>query len=215
MDKGFTEFCNFLFKNKFSSKLIKSFKIYQSILAEKNQKLNLVSRNSLERIWSIHFLDSILICEEIDFSNKTVLDFGSGAGFPGIPIKILYPTMKIYLIESVRKKSLFLRYLLEKLDLQESSVINNRIENLDISFNKNFDFILIRAVKMKKVYYEKCFELLKKNGIIILYKGKEFQDEVVKLKHLNPNRYIKIIKKRYPDIGMRNYVIVQKVTNYR
>ncbi|MEA3475497.1 MAG: 16S rRNA (guanine(527)-N(7))-methyltransferase RsmG [Candidatus Cloacimonadota bacterium] len=215
MDKDFNEFCNFLFKNNFSANLIKGFKIYQSILAEKNQKLNLISKNSLDRIWSAHFLDSILICDEINFSNKTVLDFGSGAGFPGIPIKILYPTMQIFLLESVRKKVLFLRYLLEKLDLQEYEIINNRIENLDISFNKNFDFILIRAVKMKKIYYEKCFQLLKNDGIIILYKGKEFQEKVVRLKHLNPNRDIKIIKKRYPDIGMRNYVIVQKVTNYR
>jgi len=215
MDKNFNEFCNFLFKNKFSANLIKSFKIYQSVLAEKNQKLNLVSKNSLDRIWSAHFLDSILICEEIDFSNKTVLDFGTGAGFPGIPLKILYPSMQIFLLESVGKRALFLRYLLEKLDLQKSEVLNIRLENLGYQFINFFDFVLVRAIKMKIIYYKKCFQLLKNNGIIILYKGKEFQDEVVKLKHLNPDIDIRIIKKRYPDIGMRNYVIVQKVTNYR
>jgi len=215
MDKNFIEFTDFLLNHNFSSDLVEKFKIYQSILTERNKKINLISKNSLERIWSAHFLDSVLICDEIGFSNKTVLDFGSGAGFPGIPLKILYPSMRIYLLESVRKKALFLRYLLEKLDLQEYEIINNRIENLDISFDNRFDFVLVRAVRMKNIYYKKCFQLLKNNGIIILYKGKEFLDEVVKLKHLNPNSDIRIIKKRFPGIGMRNYVIVQKVTNYR
>ena len=145
MDKNFNEFCNFLVKNKFSDNLIKSFKIYQSVLAEKNEKLSLVSKNSLDRIWSAHFLDSILICEEIDFSKKSVLDFGTGAGFPGIPLKILYPTMRIFLLESVRKKTLFLRYLLEKLDLQEYEIIN-----ITGDVNVRFGLPLIQAIKAFK-----------------------------------------------------------------
>lgn len=214
MDNDFIEFTNYLKQNKISLKLIEKFKIYHSFLNEKSQRLNLISKNSLEKIWSAHFLDSILICDEINFSNKTVLDFGSGAGFPGIPIKILYPTMKIYLIESVRKKALFLRYLLEKLDLQNSDVLNIRLENLGNQFINFFDIVLVRAIKMKIIYYKKCFQLLKNNGIIILYKGKEFQEKIVKLKHLDTNSEIRIIKKRFPGIGMRNYVIIQKVNNY-
>ncbi len=209
MDKDFNEFCNFLFKNKFSANLIKSFKIYQSVLAEKNEKLNLVSKSSLERIWSAHFLDSILICDEIDFSHKTVLDFGSGAGFPGIPLKILYPSMQIFLLESVRKKALFLRYLLEKLDLQEYEIINNRIENLDISFDNRFDFVLVRAVRMKNIYYKKCFELLRKNGEIIIYQSKNCHHLVTDFKKMYSNKYVRVITKYHPIKGIRRYIIIR------
>ncbi|MCK4338434.1 MAG: 16S rRNA (guanine(527)-N(7))-methyltransferase RsmG [Candidatus Cloacimonetes bacterium] len=209
MDNDIIEFTNYLKQNKISLKLIERFKIYHSVLNEKSQRLNLISKNSLEKIWSAHFLDSILICDKINFSNKTVLDFGSGAGFPGIPIKILYPTMKIYLIESVRKKVLFLRYLLEKLDLQESNVINNRIENLDISFDDVFDFVLVRAVRMKYVYYKKCFDLLKRNGEIIIYQSENFHNQVEDFRKKYPNKNVRIISNLHPIKGIRKYIIIK------
>ncbi|MBC8526317.1 MAG: 16S rRNA (guanine(527)-N(7))-methyltransferase RsmG [Candidatus Cloacimonetes bacterium] len=210
MDNNIIEFTNFLLNHNFSSDLVEKFKIYQSTLTERNKKINLISKNSLDRIWSAHFLDSILICEEIDFSNKTVLDFGSGAGFPGIPIKILYPTMKICLIESVRKKALFLRYLLEKLELQNSEVLNIRFEDLGNQFINFFDIILVRAVRMDKIYYEKCAQLLKQKGAVILYKGKSCETELEKIECAMFFKNVRKFQKRDSALGTRNFIVIGK-----
>ena len=209
MDNNIIEFTNFLKKNKFPLDLMEKFRIYHSVLSKKSQKLNLISKNSLDRIWPAHFLDSILICDEINFSNKTVLDFGTGAGFPGIPIKILYPTMQIFLLESVRKKALFLRYLLEKLDLQKSEVLNIRLENLGNQFINFFDFVLVRAVRMKYSYYKKCFDLLKRNGEIIIYQSENFHNQVEDFRKKYQNKNVRIISKYHPIKGMRKYIIIK------
>ncbi|MBC8313214.1 MAG: 16S rRNA (guanine(527)-N(7))-methyltransferase RsmG [Candidatus Cloacimonetes bacterium] len=210
MDNDIAEFSNFLITHKFSLELIGKFKIYQSILAEKNQKLNLVSKKSLEKVWISHFLDSILICDEFVFSDKSILDFGTGAGFPGMPLKLLFPKMNLFLLESKRKKTLFLRYLSEKLDLQKTKILNERIENLDDSFHNFFDFILVRAVKMKINYYEKCFQMLKKDGAMILYKGEEIKTELNKINRLAFFANVQNFQKKYSFFKIKNYILVRK-----
>ena len=209
MDNDIIEFIDFLKNNKFSTNLVKKFRIYHSIISKRNKKINLISKNSLEKIWSAHFLDSILICSEINFSDKIVLDFGSGAGFPGVPLKILFPTMQIFLLESVRKKALFLRYLMEKLDLQKSEVLNIRLENLDNQFINFFDIIIVRAIRMKNVYYEKCFELLKRNGEIIIYQSDKIHNFIENFRKKYPNKMVRIISNFHSIKGIRKYIEIK------
>ena len=83
------------------NRIISEFEKYHTLLFDENQKINLVSRKtSKDDYWTIHFLDSLLPLEIFDFSGKRVLDFGSGGGLPGIPLKILFPSAEIYLLES-------------------------------------------------------------------------------------------------------------------
>lgn len=206
---SFNSLKNFLVRNNYSLKSMKIFKKYKDIIEEKNKKFNIISKNSLKNIWLKHFLDSILITEYINFENCVIMDIGSGAGLPGIPIKILFPSMKLFLIESIRKKYLFLKYVIEKLDLTKVEVISNRFENMTNLHFPQIDYCLFRAVKMKKIYYEKCFQLLKNNGIVILIKGKNYQYDIKVLHKMNLNKN-KIIKKYIAEIGARNFILIKK-----
>ena len=210
MNREIETFTNFLLNHNFSLDLLEKFRIYHSVLNEKSQKLNLISKNSLERIWTAHFLDSILICEKINFSNKTVLDFGSGGGFPGIPLKIFYPSMELYCVESIRKKVLFLRLIKQELKLQKMTIINSRFEELDNDLESSFDHIVVRAVKMNDEYFAKAFELLKPSGKLILYKSTVNNDEVDKINRYNDCEATEIIRKEYSGLGKRALIIVKK-----
>jgi 16S rRNA (guanine527-N7)-methyltransferase len=117
--------------------------------------------------------------------------------------------MKIFLLESVRKKVLFLRYLLEKLDLQNSEVLNIRLENLGNQFINFFDIVLVRAVRMKNIYYKKCFELLRKNGEIIIYQSKNCHSRVNGFKKMYSNKYVRVITKYHPIKGIKHYIVIR------
>ncbi|MDP8227702.1 MAG: 16S rRNA (guanine(527)-N(7))-methyltransferase RsmG [Candidatus Celaenobacter polaris] len=186
------------------------FVLYEKILRERNKKINLVSERSLENIWLTHFLDSILITDFLDFSNSRVLDFGSGGGFPGIPLKIFYPTMELYCVESIRKKVLFLRLIKQELNLSETNIIHSRFEELDHNIKGSFDYIVVRAVKMNDEYFMKAFELLKPSGKLILYKSALNNNEVDKINYYADCDKTEIIRKEYSGLGKRAFIIVKK-----
>jgi 16S rRNA (guanine527-N7)-methyltransferase len=170
----------------------------------------LVSETSLANIWITHFLDSVIIAEDIDFSNSRVLDFGSGGGFPGIPLKIFYPSMELYCVESIRKKVLFLRLIKRELNLSRTTIIHSRFEDLDHDLESGFDYIVVRAVKMNDEYFAKAFTLLKPSGKLILYKSKVNNDEVDKINQYKDFENIEIIRKEYSGLGKRALIIVKK-----
>ena len=181
MNEDQLKFKNYLIKhNLFSQDKFEKFEQYANLLLKKNKQLNLISKNSCQHLWTRHFLDSILIQEQLNLKKKTVVDFGSGAGFPSIPIKILYPTFNLYLIESIRKKTLFLKYLIEKLDLSSCKIIRNRFENISNLSSNSCDYILVRAVNLNKNYFKKAFQLLAHKGKIVLYRGAAQDDNIVK-----------------------------------
>ncbi|HHI87691.1 MAG TPA: 16S rRNA (guanine(527)-N(7))-methyltransferase RsmG [Candidatus Cloacimonetes bacterium] len=186
------------------------FEKYESLLLEKNKKFNLISKNTESEIWSKHFFDSVLIAEHLDFNNTSVLDFGSGAGFPGIPLKIIFPSMKLYCLESTRKKTLFLKLLVQELELETIQIINDRIENLDVNYNDFFDILLVRAVKMSDEYLKKAFEILRSDGSLIVYKSTIDDNEVDKINALSECQTIKLqrIEKDVP--WKRAFIIAKK-----
>ncbi|HHI87605.1 MAG TPA: 16S rRNA (guanine(527)-N(7))-methyltransferase RsmG [Candidatus Cloacimonetes bacterium] len=204
------QFYNFLEKRGISENAYNLFVLYEKILREKNKKFNLVSETSLGNIWITHFLDSVIIAEDIDFSNSRVLDFGSGGGFPGIPLKISYPLMELYCVESIRKKVLFLKLVKQELNLSETTIIHSRFEELDNNIKSSFDYIVVRAVKMNDKYFMKAFELLKPSGKLILYKSKVNNDEVDKINQYKDCEKTEIIRKEYSGLGKRALIIVKK-----
>jgi len=204
------QFQDFLEQHGISENAFQLFETYEMILREKNKKFNLVSNSSIEKIWLAHFLDSILIADIIDLSDSRILDFGSGGGFPGIPLKIIFPSMELYCIESKRKKALFLKLLKQELELPEITIINSRLEDLDQNMASSFDYVTVRAVKMNDEYFMKAFELLKPSGKIILYKSKVNNDEVDKIKQYEDCETTEIIRKEYSGLGKRAFIIVKK-----
>ncbi len=156
--------------------------IYERELISWNRRMNLIAKGDETNIWSRHFLDSLtgwssslsLISNSFPL-NPAVLDIGTGAGFPGLPIKIVWPEVKLTLVESVRKKTLFLKHILEVLKLNDVNVICARAESLakDAKYRNRYNFVLSRAVGSIEELVKLSFPLLKGSGKLIAWRGEE------------------------------------------
>jgi 16S rRNA (guanine527-N7)-methyltransferase len=141
-----------------------------------NRAYNLTSLRTDRDIIIKHFIDSLLYLKEIEGGLK-IADAGTGAGFPGIPMKIIKPGIDMTLIESKRKKSLFLRHIIRRLNLDNIRVLNNRIEGLGKEYEKTFDIIVSRATFKVKDFINKTHRYVKDDGRLILSKGQEITAE--------------------------------------
>ena len=163
--------------------LIELFSEYREELLLWNKKVNLISRNDEKRIVERHFLESAGLVEIIPFpSNSVIIDLGSGAGFPGIPIKLVRPDLKIILVESKRKKVIFLKHIIEKLSLQGIDVVQSRIEEVENRIMPA-DFIVSRSVADLTTLVKWCWSYLKSpGGMLITVKGPDVLNEIEHLK---------------------------------
>ena len=161
------------------------FELYYEILAEESQKYNLTSITSKDDVYLKHFYDSILLVKQIDITNKSIVDIGSGAGFPGIPLKIVSPTTKITLVEPTTKRANFLQMVIDKLGLKDIEVINDRAENIINSHREKFDFATARAVAPLNI----LLELLKQ-----IYSDMDFNNLSDPGKSFALNEFLKRIK---------------------
>jgi 16S rRNA (guanine527-N7)-methyltransferase len=158
------------------------FGTYEGELLAWNKRMNLVAKGDESSLWTRHFLDS-LIGWSLALSlhpyhlphNPAVLDIGTGAGFPGLPIKLVWPEINLTLVESIRKKTLFLKHLVETLKLRDASVLNARAESLarDPAHESHYDCILSRAVTNLNNLIKLGFPLLKDRGRLIAWCGGE------------------------------------------
>lgn len=169
--------------------VINKLSIYKDFLKEENEKYNLTSIINDEDIILKHFYDSIISSKSYDFSNKVVMDLGSGAGFPGVVIKIFFPSCKMYLVEPTLKKCKFLESLINKLELNNVFVTNERSENLSDGFREFFDCVVSRAVTQLNILLELSIPFIKVGGNLIAYKSRksetEIKDSINALKVLN------------------------------
>lgn len=157
---------------------------YASKIAEWNRRINLISTKDIERIVDKHFAESLAVALLIDFpSGSRVLDMGSGAGFPGVPLKISRPDLKLVLLDSKRMRSLFLRDVVTDLALPDTKVLCKRGESLreQQDYQGAFDFVLARAVAKLKMLWEWSYPLLKKSGQLVALKGGELTNEISEL----------------------------------
>ncbi|MCB5257548.1 MAG: 16S rRNA (guanine(527)-N(7))-methyltransferase RsmG [Candidatus Cloacimonadaceae bacterium] len=171
------EFIHFLQELKLSDidKILSKFEMYYQLLIDYNRYLNLISRATpAPEIWTYHFLDSLLPLKCIDLSNKKILDFGSGGGLPGIPVKLVVPSCKMVLLDSTQKKVKSLKEMIYKLNLTDCEAICSRLE--DYYTEERFDYILCRAIKMEKRYFKPLHSLLKPTGTMLFYKAQDISD---------------------------------------
>ena len=147
--------------------------IYCNFLLEYNTHTNLTAIKNREEVYLKHFYDSLTLIKAIDLKKEnTLLDIGSGAGFPGMVLKIFFPELQIYLVDSNNKKTRFLTELKAKLGVDKLEVINNRIENLTKEFINKMDVVTARAVTNLPVLVELALPLVAINKyFIVIAKG--------------------------------------------
>lgn len=150
---------------------------YFSLLIEANSKMNLTRITDEGEVYEKHFFDSLRIAKNLDFHGKSIVDIGSGAGFPGIPLAIAFPDSHITLVESSHKKSLFLEEVSEKLSLSNVTVICARAEEL-IAQRESFDLAVSRAVASLPILLELVLPLVKVGGYFVAMKGEKGEEEL-------------------------------------
>lgn len=141
---------------------------FYNILIEENKKINLTRIIEKEDVYLKHFYDSLTIVKEIDLNKiETLCDVGTGAGFPGIVLKIVYPNLKVTLIDSLLKRVNYLNKTIKKLDLQDIKAIHTRSED----YKEQFDLVTARAVASLEKLIPWCIHLVKKDGNFIAMKA--------------------------------------------
>lgn len=164
-----------------SKEKYEKFIIYKNLLQEWNEKVNLTAITEDEEIIKKHFIDSIKAFKRDEFKKaKTLIDVGTGAGFPGIPIAIMNDNIKVTLLDSLNKRVNFLNLVIEKLNLKNIVTIHSRAEDgaRQKNLRESFDIATSRAVANMSVLSEFCLPYVKINGYFIALKGPSVEDEI-------------------------------------
>ncbi|UOR10758.1 16S rRNA (guanine(527)-N(7))-methyltransferase RsmG [Halobacillus amylolyticus] len=157
------------------------FKQYFEILVEWNDKMNLTAITDQEGVYLKHFYDSLTAAFYHDFSKPlTICDVGAGAGFPSIPLKIVFPHLKVTIVDSLKKRITFLNHLAHELELNDVAFYHDRAENFgkNAKFREGYDLVMARAVARMSVLSELCLPLAIKGGHFMAMKGPNLKGEM-------------------------------------
>lgn len=204
---------------KLSDNQINQFYKYFEMIVEKNKVMNLTAITEFEDIVIKHFIDSILISKSIEMNEiHSLIDIGTGAGFPGIPLKIIYPNIDMVLMDSLNKRVKFLKEVCEELKLSKIDVIHSRAEDLakNDEYREKFDLAVSRAVAYLSTLSEYCIPFVKVDGKFVSYKSDNVEDEIN-----NSKNAVKILGASIDDIKYvnldndtkRSFVIISKKKN--
>lgn len=157
---------------------LQRFRLYAERLIETNKVMNLTAIVEEDEVARLHFLDSASILTLADFSGKRVIDVGTGAGFPGLALKICDPSLSLVLLDSLDKRVGFLRSTCEALGFPDVRCVHARAEEIPDGFRESFDFAVSRAVARLNVLCELCLPYVKTGGLFIAMKGPEHSEEL-------------------------------------
>lgn len=188
------------------------FDIYYQELVSYNEKVNLTAITEKNEVFTKHFLDSIISVDAIPI-NASVVDVGTGAGFPSLPIKIVRPDINLTMVDSLNKRINFLNMLCEKMNIKSNNV-HARAEDFAKTNREKFDVAVARAVAKLNTLLEYLLPLVKVGGFVIAYKGSNYKDELteahVALEVLG-GKLLKTIKLNLPnEQGERCLLIIEK-----
>lgn len=194
------------------------FQKYYELLIEWNKVMNLTAITEYEEVVDKHFIDSLSIEKAVDLNIiEKVIDVGTGAGFPGIPLKIVYPHLKITLLDSLNKRINFLNEVISKLKLENIEAIHGRAEDIakDKKYREQYDISVSRAVANLSTLSEYSLPFVKVGGLFISYKAEKADEEIKnaeKAVSVLGGKIEKIIKFQLPetDIG-RTLVKINKI----
>lgn len=197
---------------------INSFEVYYEMLIDRNKVMNLTAITDFDEVIDKHFLDSVYLFRSIDLkADLSVIDIGTGAGFPGIPLKIVFPNLKITLLDSLNKRVKFLNEVIDRLELKDIVAIHGRAEDIarDKNYRSSFDISLSRAVANLSTLSEYCLPFVKIGGSFISYKSVKSEEEVNAAKsaiHLLGGKLNRVDEYTFAD-NTRTFVIIDKVMN--
>ena len=164
-----------------SDEQLASFSVYASLLGEWNEKMNLTAITEAPEVYEKHFLDCLVPAKKFSFEGKSLLDLGSGAGFPGMAIAIAFPNCKVSLLDSTEKKFSFLKEVKEKLGLENASFCLGRAEEFRQGRGK-YDVVTARGFAALRVFVEVGAPLAKVGGTLIALKGGKADEELAEAK---------------------------------
>ena len=157
---------------------IPALKRFGEMLVEKNKVMNLTAITEPADVATLHFLDSVAMLKEIDLSGKTVVDVGTGAGFPGMPLRVVCPAIRMTLLDSLNKRIDFLKEVCDELGYTDVACVHGRAEEFAAKHRESFDFATSRAVANFQLLTELCLPLVKVGGTFIAMKSVESDEEL-------------------------------------
>lgn len=200
-----------------SEKQMEQFLQYYEMLVEKNKVMNLTAITEFDEVVEKHFLDSVSLTQQLDLHQPLkVLDLGTGAGFPGIPLKIVFPELEITLMDSLNKRVLFLQDVISSLQLENIEAVHGRAEEAarNKKYRESFDLCVSRAVANISTLSEYCLPFVKIGGSFISYKSSTIEDELEDGKKgiaILGGKVKDVYKFTLPDSELqRSFVIIEK-----
>ena len=169
----------------FSSEQQEQFVTYYKMLLEKNKVMNLTAITEFDEVLDKHFLDSIALARYVDLTTSiSLIDLGTGAGFPGMPLKIMFPNLKVTLADSLNKRIVFLDEVIGELGLTDIQTVHARAEDLahNPDYREQYDYCVSRAVANLSSLSEYCLPFVRIGGSFISYKSGEIEEELAAAK---------------------------------